>query len=650
MEQLLIDLRLAARLLVKGPGFTTVAVAFARPRDRRQHDDLQSLERVAPSAIARARAGAPRHRLHQRLQRAPLRRLGLSRLSGVPVREPGVRGPRGLRHKPLLFTEGGESRRILAQLVTGNFFDVLGLQASYGRTVLKDEETAGQHPVVVLSEPFWRSRFAGDPERRGPRGGAQREALHRRRHRARRLPRPRPRHRHGRVRAARHASGALRRLDPGARQPQPDDDRPPAGGAGLEEARAELRVVARRLHASYPEEWTDRRGEPRSVSVLPERRVPGAAHGARADLRLPRRAVRGRRTRAADRLLERGEPAARAREREAARDRGPVALGAGRARLVRQLLTESLLLSVVAGRARAGPRRRGAEGDPGAPAAAALLARAGAAARPARAFFALLLSLATGVAFGLLPALRASGTARWKRSRPGAAQPPRGAAARAARRPRGRSGGGLAGAARRRRALPAEPLARAGDRPRLRSGASGRLLARPRRAGLRRRAGRGFYAALQERLAATPGRDGASFSTYLPLTLGGERRGFRAVGYTPGPGEDMEVASSFVGADYFETMRTALVRGRGFTPQDAPGTRPVVVVNEAFVRRFWPGRDGLGERLVLPWHGGEVDDGGGRDRARRQVRLARRVADTLHLLSAPPALSVADGGGRAHAG
>jgi predicted permease len=93
----------------------------------------------------------------------------------------------------------------------------------------------------------------------------------------------------------------------------------------------------------------------------------------------------------------------------------------------------------------------------------------------------------------------------------------------------------------------------------------------------------------------------------LPLTLGGERRGFRAVGYEPGPGEDMEVASSFVGADYFETMRSALARGRGFTHQDAPGTRPVVVVNEAFVRRFWPGRDGVGERIVLPWHDGEVE-------------------------------------------
>jgi predicted permease len=119
--------------------------------------------------------------------------------------------------------------------------------------------------------------------------------------------------------------------------------------------------------------------------------------------------------------------------------------------------------------------------------------------------------------------------------------------------------------------------------------------------------GSAFYGALQERLAAVPGVKAVSLSTCLPLTLGSERRSFRAVGHEPGPGEEMEVASSFVGAAYFETMRTALARGRGFTQRDAPGSRPVVVVNEAFVRRFWPGRDGPGERLVLPWEDGEVE-------------------------------------------
>jgi predicted permease len=67
----------------------------------------------------------------------------------------------------------------------------------------------------------------------------------------------------------------------------------------------------------------------------------------------------------------------------------------------------------------------------------------------------------------------------------------------------------------------------------------------------------------------------------------------------------MEVHGSFVGAGYFEAMRTAIVRGRGFAAADAPGRPGVAVVNEAFVRRYWPGRSGLGERLVVPWGSGD---------------------------------------------
>ena len=222
--------------------------------------------------------------------------------------------------------------------------------------------------------------------------------------------------------------------------------------------------------------------------------------------------------------------------------------------------------------------------------------------------FALLLSLATGVGFGLLPALRASRTAPLE-----ALKARGGAAAAAARRFALRDAlvvaqvaGSLVllvGAGLFLRSLSRAQAIDPGFDPERALVFSLDLAAQ----GYDATRGAAFYAALQERIAATPGVTAVSFSSYLPLTLGGERRGFRAVGYTPGPGEDMEVASSFVGASYFETMRTALVRGRGFTLQDAPGTRPVVVVNEAFVRRFWPGHDGLGERLVVPWHDGEVE-------------------------------------------
>ena len=251
-----------------------------------------------------------------------------------------------------------------------------------------------------------------------------------------------------------------------------------------------------------------------------------------------------------------------------------IALGAGRARLVRQLLTESLLLSVLAGVLGV--------------ALAALALKLVLAFQPPLPFslalgleldrrvllFALLLSLATGVE--LRPAARAARLAHGP-DRGAQGQGRRGASAprdRAARRARGRARWrarsccssvpvSSCGASRgRRRSTPAStPNGRSSSR------------STSRHRGTTPTRGAAFYTALQERLAAAPGVTAVSFSTNLPLTLGGERRGFRAVGYEPGPGEDMEVASSFVGARYFETMRTALARGRGFTAQDAPGTR-----------------------------------------------------------------------------
>jgi predicted permease len=81
------------------------------------------------------------------------------------------------------------------------------------------------------------------------------------------------------------------------------------------------------------------------------------------------------------------------------------------------------------------------------------------------------------------------------------------------------------------------------------------------------------------------------------LSFEGGRRSFGIEGYAPAEGEDMEVHFSVVGPGYFETVKTPIARGRALSATDAKG-RGAVVVNQAFVNRYWPGKSGLGERIV----------------------------------------------------
>ena len=66
---------------------------------------------------------------------------------------------------PLTLMSDGQAERVSGELVTGNYFDVLGVRAQIGRTFTADDDrTPGGHPVAVLSHNFWMRRFAGDPD------------------------------------------------------------------------------------------------------------------------------------------------------------------------------------------------------------------------------------------------------------------------------------------------------------------------------------------------------------------------------------------------------------------------------------------------------------------------------------------------------
>jgi predicted permease len=110
--------------------------------------------------------------------------------------------------------------------------------------------------------------------------------------------------------------------------------------------------------------------------------------------------------------------------------------------------------------------------------------------------------------------------------------------------------------------------------------------------------GRALYAELTERVAALPDVRAVTLAQRVPLSGDGGRRRAVLECYEPQPGEDMEFNFNVVGPEYFEVMRVPLVRGRGFVPADQEGAPQVAVVKEAFAARYWPGENPLGKRLT----------------------------------------------------
>ena len=105
---------------------------------------------------------------------------------------------------------------------------------------------------------------------------------------------------------------------------------------------------------------------------------------------------------------------------------------------------------------------------------------------------------------------------------------------------------------------------------------------------------------LLEGVRAVPGVSSASLSTHVPLGFGGRSSsGTRIEGYESRPGENTSILHYTVGGDYFRTMGIPIVRGRATSDDDVAADAPVVVVNEAFVRRYLAGREPIGVRLSM---------------------------------------------------
>jgi len=108
-----------------------------------------------------------------------------------------------------------------------------------------------------------------------------------------------------------------------------------------------------------------------------------------------------------------------------------------------------------------------------------------------------------------------------------------------------------------------------------------------------------FYRQLSERLTALPGVQSASLVSEIPLTfMGGSRSSIDIEGYQPGAGEDMQIDAVLAGPRYFTNMKVPFVQGRDFEERDREGAPCVAVVNEAFGEKYFRGSGSLGKRLM----------------------------------------------------
>ena len=106
-----------------------------------------------------------------------------------------------------------------------------------------------------------------------------------------------------------------------------------------------------------------------------------------------------------------------------------------------------------------------------------------------------------------------------------------------------------------------------------------------------------FHQELYDKLQVIPGVESVTLGDSVPLGFDSESYAIQAEGYVPQPNEAMDVQYADVGPDYLRTMQIPLLAGREFTLADIRDSRRVAIVNETFVRRYWPHNEPTGERL-----------------------------------------------------
>jgi predicted permease len=499
---------------------------------------------------------------------------------------------------------GPQPERVFAEFVSPNYFDVLGLHGVAGRLPhggLTDDPGA---PAVVLTHRYWQRRFDGDPAVIGRTVRIGRDAvtivavappgyagltrgLDLDLFVVEPVTGPRAQSRGNRGRAV------IGRLAPGATPAQ---------------AQAQLTALAARLHKAYPQEWTDVREQPRRVTVTGEQalRIPPDATGPLSGFLLVLALTMGLVLLVACANVA-GLLVARAVDRRA-EVAVRLSLGASRGRLVRQLLVEALLLATLAAAAGLALAQWMLAGLERLRLPVSLPVRLDFAIDGRVFTVTLVLTLLTAVAFGLAPALQATRGLHQAGSLRGGILPDR------ARRVPLRAVLVVGQVAMSVLLLVLAGLFVRSLQESVRADigfASDRVLVAtldPSMLDYPAERGADLYDRIVSRARAIPGVEAASVAKVIPLALDfdGGRRNMRPSHYEPQRGEDMEVVFNHVGPGYLATLGIRLIAGREFTDADRRDSEPVIVVNQAYAARYWPGRDPLGERVSVsgpdgPW-------------------------------------------------
>jgi putative ABC transport system permease protein len=111
---------------------------------------------------------------------------------------------------------------------------------------------------------------------------------------------------------------------------------------------------------------------------------------------------------------------------------------------------------------------------------------------------------------------------------------------------------------------------------------------------------RQFFEQVLPKLAALPGVEAAGAAFPMPFSGNDTGSTFAIVGQPPRPpGQELEASDLTITPDYFRAMRTPLLRGRAFSATDTKDSPPVVIVNDVFAQRFFPGGDAIGHQINL---------------------------------------------------